>query len=234
VDVVLLESVDGRIHLQEATQVIKAGKPLFIDKPVAGSLVDAIAIDELAREHNVPYFSSSSSRFGPGLQDLKNGKDVGTLAGAAVWGPCSYQPNTPDLTFYGVHGIEALVNLMGTGCESVSRIQARDADLVTCVWKGGRVGTYRGIRQNKAAFGAIAFGTKGIVQAKQWGDYKDLCNEIATFFKTRKPPFSSAETLEIMAIIEAADQSKDKGGAPVSLADVVAKARAELATKNRK
>src|SRR4026208_2474541 len=40
VDVVLLESVDGRIHLQEAVPVIKAGKPLFIDKPAAGSLAD--------------------------------------------------------------------------------------------------------------------------------------------------------------------------------------------------
>src|SRR5262249_9761445 len=36
VDVVLLESVDGRIHLQEAVPVIKAGKPLWIDKPAAG------------------------------------------------------------------------------------------------------------------------------------------------------------------------------------------------------
>ena len=58
VDVVLLESVDGRIHLQEAAPVIKAGKPLFIDKPVAGSLADAIVIYELATKHNVPCFSS--------------------------------------------------------------------------------------------------------------------------------------------------------------------------------
>src|SRR4051794_6382249 len=65
VDVVLLESVDGRIHLQEASAVIKAGKPLFIDKPVAGSLVDTLVIYELAKNHGVPCFSSSSSRFGP-------------------------------------------------------------------------------------------------------------------------------------------------------------------------
>src|SRR2546422_4180597 len=62
VDVVLLESVDGRIHLQEAIPVIEAGKPLFIDKPVAGSLADAIVIYELAKKHNLPCFSSSSVR----------------------------------------------------------------------------------------------------------------------------------------------------------------------------
>src|SRR5215510_14631366 len=44
VDVVLLESVDGRIHLQEAIPVIKAGKPMFIDKPLAGTLAAAITI----------------------------------------------------------------------------------------------------------------------------------------------------------------------------------------------
>lgn len=70
VDVVMLESVDGRIHLQEAIPVIQAGKPLWIDKPVAGSLADAIVIYELAKKHNVPCFSSSSARFSSTLQEL--------------------------------------------------------------------------------------------------------------------------------------------------------------------
>src|SRR6058998_2810815 len=83
VDVVLLESVDGRIHLQEATPVIKAGKPLFIDKPLAGSLADAIVIYDLARKHNVPCFSSSSLRFSPGIRDILKNDKLGTVAGAA-------------------------------------------------------------------------------------------------------------------------------------------------------
>ena len=63
VDVVLLESVDGRPHLEQARPVIKAGKPLFIDKPVAGSLRDAVEIYKLAREAKVPVFTSSSYRY---------------------------------------------------------------------------------------------------------------------------------------------------------------------------
>src|SRR5262249_6790165 len=153
---------------------------------------------ELAKKHGVPCFSSSSSRFGPGLQELKKSEEVGTLAGAAVWGPCSYQEGTPDLFFYGVHGVEALYTLMGTGCEKVSRVQATDADQVTGVWNGGRVGTYRGIRRNKATAGAIAFGSNGIVQAGKGGTYEELCREIAKFFKTGKPPVSPEETIEIM------------------------------------
>jgi predicted dehydrogenase len=49
VDVVLLESVDGRRHLNEALPVLKAGKPMFIDKPVAASLAEAMVIYEAAK-----------------------------------------------------------------------------------------------------------------------------------------------------------------------------------------
>lgn len=231
VDVVLLESVDGRIHLEEAIPVIKAGKPLFIDKPLAGSLADAVAIFELAKQHNVPVFSSSSLRFHEGVQGLLKNDQLGEIAGAATWGPCSYQAGTPDMFFYGIHGIEPLYALMGTGCETVSRLQTKDTDLVSGVWKDGRIGTYRGIRRNNAAFGAVAFGNKAIVPAGKGGGYDGLCLEIARFFKTGQPPVSPEETIEIFAFMEAADESKRQGGAPVSLAEVLAKAKSEVATK---
>lgn len=230
VDVVLLESVDGRIHLQEAIPVLKAGKPLFIDKPVAGSLVDAITIYEIAKKNQVPCFSSSSLRFG-GIQELKNNTQLGQIAGAATWGSCSYQEGTPDMFFYGIHGIEALFALMGTGCETVARIQTKDADLITGTWKEGRAGTYRGIRRNKADFGAVAFGTKAIISVDKAGGYGDLCREIGKFFKTRQPPVSAEETIEIFTFMEAADESKRQSGKPVGLQDVLAKARAEAALK---
>jgi hypothetical protein len=234
VDVVLLESVDGRIHLEEAIPVIQAKKPLFIDKPVAGSLADAIAIYEMAAKHNVPCFSSSSLRFHGGIQDLSKNKELGTIEGAVTWGSCSYQEGTPDMFFYGIHGIEPLFVLMGTGCESVARVKTADTDVVTGVWKGGRVGTYRGIRRGKAEFGAIAFGSKAIVPAGRGGGYDELCREIAKFFKTRAAPVSADETIEIFAFMEAADQSKRQGGAPVSLAKVLEKAKAEAAERLKK
>ena len=231
VDVVLIESVDGRIHLQEAIPVLKAGKPLFIDKPAGGSLADTIVIYDLAKQLNVPCFSSSSLRFAPGIQELLKNEKVGTIAGAITWGSCSYQEGTPDMFFYGIHGIEPLYALMGTGCETVTRTQTKDTDLVSGVWKDGRVGTYRGIRKNRADFGAVAFGSKGIVQAGREGGYEELCREIGRFFKTGKPPVRAEETIEIFAFMEAADESKRQGGAPVSLATVLARAKAEAAAK---
>ena len=220
------------MHVHQS--IWKAGKPLFIDKPVAGSLADAIVIYETAKKHNVPVFSSSSYRFYPGIVELKKSPELGKLTGASVWGPCSYQEGTPDMFFYGIHGIEALYTLMGTGCESVSRVQAADADQVTGVWSGGRVGTYRGIRKGSAKSGAVAYGTNGVVTSTKTGSYEDLCREIAKFFKMGKPPVSAEETIEIFTFMEAADQSKLKSGASVVLADVLAKAKAEAALKMNK
>ena len=235
VDVVLLESVDGRIHLEEASQVIKAGKPLWIDKPVAGSLADAIVIYELAKKHNVPVFSSSSARFGAGVQKLIKNEEVGDILGASTWGPCSYSTGTPDMFFYGIHGIEPLFTVMGLGCETVSRVQTNGTDFVTGVWKDGRVGTYRGIKRGDKSPGTVVYGSKAVMQAERGSGggsgYENLCREIGRFFKSGKSPVTAEETIEIFAFMEAADESKRQGGNPVSLSQVLAKAREEAAKK---
>jgi hypothetical protein len=226
VDVVLLESVDGRVHLEQVRPVFAARKPVFIDKPVAGSLADTLKIYDLAKQSNTPCFSSSSLRFAPAVQDARKNAKAGTITGAAAWSPCTVEPSIPDLFFYGIHGIETLYTAMGPGCATVTRAQTPDTDLVTGVWKDGRIGTFRGIRKNKADYGLVVFGSAGIVPAPgSFSGYEQLCVEIAKFFKTGTPPVSPEETIEIMTFMEAAEESKRRGGAPVALADVLAKAR---------
>ena len=86
VDVVLLTSVDGRVHLAQARPVIAAGKPLFIDKPLADSLADAIQIFRLAKEKNVPCFSASSLRFNSASEAARNGTaGFGTIRSCTAW-----------------------------------------------------------------------------------------------------------------------------------------------------
>ena len=229
VDMVLLESVDGRIHLKEAREIFKSGKPVFIDKPVAGTLAEAIAIYELAKRHNVKYFSSSSLRFGDNIRELVGNPAAGETLGAMTWGPCSYQAGTPDLFFYGIHGVEPLFTLMGIGCETVARTKGPKHDQVTGVWKDGRIGTYRGIVQGKADYGAVLYGSKAILQSDKKSGYEALCREIGRFFRTGVVPVSPEETLEIFAFMEAADESLRQGGKPVALDTVMTKAKADAA-----
>jgi len=234
VDVVFIESVDGRPHLEQVKPVLKAGKPVFIDKPVAGSLADAIQIYQLAKEHNTPCFSSSSLRFSPGIAGMRNNPKVGDVVGCDAYGPCSLEQHHPDLFWYGVHGVEALFTIMGTGCESVVRVQTKGSELVVGTWKDGRVGTFRGIRQGKADYGATVVGTKGVQPSGGYGGYEPMLVEICKFFRTGKPPVSAEETVEIFAFMEAADESKRRGGVPVAISTVMARAHEEIERQKKK
>lgn len=217
VDVVLLESVDGRPHLEQARPVIEAGKPLFIDKPVAGSVKDAVEIFALAEKHGVPCFSSSSLRFAPDVIAYQNPEAAERVTGCTVWGPCSFQPPMPDLFFYGVHGVEMLFAVMGPGCVEVTRTHTPTTDVVTGVWRDGRIGTFRGLRSGKAEFGGIVFEKDRIVRIERSGGYQPLLEEIATFFRSGAAPVPAAETIEIFQFMEAADESKRRGGEAVRL-----------------
>ncbi|MEJ2701864.1 MAG: Gfo/Idh/MocA family oxidoreductase [Sedimentisphaerales bacterium] len=231
VDGVLLESVDGRPHLRQAKPVIAAKKPLFIDKPMAGSLADVLEIFRLAEENNVPCWSSSSLRYSPSLVEMKKTNEVGDVLGCDAFSPCSLEEHHPDLYWYGVHGVEILFTVMGTGCQSVRRVQTPDYEFVVGLWDGGRIGTYRGLRKGRHDYGATVFGTKKIIDAGKYGGYKPLVDEIIKFFKTGVVPVPKEETIEIFAFMSAADVSKARGGAAVTLAEVLEKAKKENASR---
>ena len=230
VDAVLLETNDGRPHLEQVLPVLKAGKPVFVDKPIAGSLTDAVAILEAGRKYKVPLFSSSSLRFSKNAQALRNGK-LGKITGCDAFSPCSLEATHPDLYWYGIHGVETLFTVMGPGCKQVSRASTTHYDLALGEWTDGRLGTFRGIRAGGGGYGGTAFGEKGVEPIGGYDGYKPLLVEIVKMFRTGASPVSEEETLEIYAFMAAADESKKNGGAPVTLASVLEKARKEAAEK---
>jgi hypothetical protein len=220
VDAVLLESVDGRPHLEQIKPVLKAGKPVFVDKPMAGSLADVIEIFRLAKEAKVPIFSSSALRFAKDTQAVHNGS-IGKVTYVETYGPCEIEKHHPDLFWYGVHGVEAMFTVLGPGCETVQRGTTTDGKIeVIGTWKNGAKGIYR----EEKKFQGLAKGDKDEASAGSFDGYVPLVVEIMKFFKTGVAPVSSAETIEIFAFLQAADVSKTMGGAPVKISDVLAKA----------
>jgi len=219
VDVVMLETNDGRLHYQQAMEVIKAGKKLFIDKPIANSMKDAIAIFKAAKDNNVPIFSSSSLRFTAGMEEVKSGKKIGKIIAADAYSPAKLEKTHIDFYWYGIHGVEMLFTAMGTGCKTVTRFYQDNMDVVVGVWEDGRIGTFRGTRAGKALYGGTIFGENGNATYGAYS-YESLLNEIILFYETGKPPVQSAETLEICAFIEAAQKSKLNGGKPVSMQEI--------------
>ena len=225
VDYVLLETNDGRPHLEQALAVFQAGKPVFIDKPVAGSLEDAVAIYEAAKHYKVPVFSCSSLRFMEDAQAARNGS-CGKVLGCDTFSPCSLEKTHPDLFWYGIHGVEILYTVMGPGCQTVNRSSTPDADVVMGTWKEGRIGTFRGMRGGKSGYGGNVFGADKYLPLGNFKGYDPLVLAIGKFFTTGETPVTEEETLEIYAFMEAADESKRQGGATVSVPATLEKARA--------
>jgi hypothetical protein len=220
VDALMILSVDGRQHLEQFRQTTALGKPVFIDKPLGGSLADACAIARLSRATGIPCFSSSSFRYLPD-SPWKEVRGIGRVTAAFSYGPADREPHHPDLFWYGIHAVEALYTAIGPGCRTVARTMGDHADVVTGVWANGCVGTVIGNRNGYRGHGIAIVGTQGFVTGGTQHSYQPLAREILQFFHTRMSPVSLDTTVEIHAMMEAADESKRQGGSPVSIESVM-------------
>jgi hypothetical protein len=220
IDGVLIESVDGSVHYDRAKPFLEAGIPMFIDKPFTCSLEHAKAIVELAKENEVTLFSSSSLRYAIEVQEIKEKEsEIGKVIGADAYSPGSTHPRNPGMFNYGIHGLETLYALMGSGCTAVWAVSNKDVDVVTGLWKDGRVGTVRATRSGAHSYGFTAFCEKKVMGSAINAGliYRELLKRIVKMFQTGEAPIDINETLEIIAFIEAAMTSGKQNGMQVPL-----------------
>lgn len=222
-DVLMLMTNDGTIHLEQFMPMLKAGKPVYIDKPVAAHLSDVLKIYDLAAKNNIPIFSSSGLRYLEGAQQVRYEGAVGQVTGAEAYSPQHIEPSHTDLYWYGIHGVEILYTIMGKGCREIMRITGARQDVVVGRWADGRIGTYKGDVTGQQQYGGLAYGTEGTLHVGPFKGYGGLTDKIVEFFTTRRPPVDPEETLELYAFMEAADVSRDRKGAWVTLEEVVGK-----------
>lgn len=221
IDGVLIESVDGSVHYERAKPFLEAGVPMFVDKPFTCSLKEAKAIAELAEKNSIPVFSSSSLRYGLEVQEVLAKQDeFGAVLGADAYSPGPVHPRNPGLFHYGIHGLETLYALMGTGCTAVSAASTEGVDVITGAWNGGRIGTVRATRAGAHSYGFSAFCEKKVVSTSinAGAIYGELLKRIVKMFETGKSPVDIRETLEIIAFIEAAAISAKQNGEKTPLA----------------
>lgn len=221
VDAVLVESVDGSVHLERALPFLEKGIPTYVDKPFACSLNDAKAMVKVAETKHVPLMSSSSLRYAPEVVEAKGGKGaVGAIIGVTTYGPAPTHPRNPGLFHYGIHPAEMLFTLMGPGCQRLTCLSTEGGEVTTGLWADGRVATIRGLRAGAFGnYGFTLFGDKAVttqgVSTKYI--YRELLKQVVSLFETRELPIDLRETLEIVAFIEGAKASADARGAPVTI-----------------
>ena len=228
VDCVCLETNDGREHLWQAEKVFKAGKPVFIDKPLAHNLRDALKIHELGKKYGAKYFSASALRFSNVAKAARVG-EYGKIRGAALMSPSPLEEQGTHnfYSWYGIHGFEPLVAIMGTGVEKVSCFRNETDDVINAVWSDGRMGELRLMRKSWIYSGYILpekpkDSKAPLITFDGYPGYEPLLREIIKFFKTGIAPIAQEECLEVMAFMEAAEMSAKRGGAPVTISEAIA------------
>jgi GFO/IDH/MocA oxidoreductase family protein len=217
VDAILLESCDGRQHLEQFDKIAPAGLPVFIDKPLATTAAEAKAIVSLSEKHDSPILSCSSLRYNSGIEPLAAGKKV---LGCEAFGPSPILDDFPGHFWYGIHTAEILFSKMGCGCREVVVQRTDTADVVTGVWDDGRAGTMYAYDFPDDAkcndFGCTVFAEGGVEQGVSVGTppaYALMLQKVMAFFQTREAPINPQETVEITAFLEAANQSRETGEA---------------------
>lgn len=217
VDAVLLESVDGRQHLEQFRR-LAVGKPVFIDKPLACSTVDAREILRLAERTQTPCMSCSALRYAAGISDLL--KPGAQVVSAEAFGPSPILGDYPGLFWYGVHVAEILFTWMGEGCRHVRCASTVGADVALGVWEDGRVGVFRGMRVGSDDFGGVVHTPDAVhygVARSVPPYYALLLRQVVSFFETGVSPVRATEMFNVVAFLEAAENSKQQDGREVNL-----------------
>lgn len=217
-DAFFLESVDGRQHLEQFKILAQFGKPVFIDKPFACSLEDALAIAQIAGERNIPVMTASAIRYAKGIDGLL--EDGAAAQSCEAFGPMAILSDYRDYFWYGIHSAEVLYAMMGQGCKTVQTFNTEKIDLIVGMWHGGRIGTIRGNRTGAGNFGCtVTTGkiTKAGFASGEVPYYALMLNKIIPFFQTGKSPIDIEESLEIIAFLDAASQSLAGGGKAVNI-----------------
>jgi predicted dehydrogenase len=216
-DLLFITAADGRTHLDYVRKTIHSRRPTFIDKPMAVSSADAREIFKLGEQHAVAIMSCSSLRYADSLREALADDALGDIVGADVFGPMDIQATQGGLFWYGIHSVEILNRIMGTGCREVRATTTDNHDVVAATWADGRVGTVHGIRKAHGHFGATIHRQKGFqfVDAasgkRSW--YASMLDAVMRTLPNGKADIEPANTIEVIRLIEAANESRKSGDA---------------------
>lgn len=214
-DAILLESVDGRQHLEQFRRILDREVPVFIDKPLACSVAEAGEIVKAASAHKVPLMSCSALRFAEAFRKGLGKCGDGPILGGDFFGPMAFVDGCPGYFWYGIHLVEMLFAAFGRGCRRLRAVSNENHDVITAEWSDGRLATVRGNRAGNSAFGGtLHTATASVPFLLSPGGtpyYASLLSEVIRFLETRRSPVETQESLEIIAFLEAANKSRGTG-----------------------
>lgn len=215
VDAWMLEAVDGRGREELFGRLIAYGKPIFVDKPFALDSRTASHMMRQAESAGVPVMSCSALRYAGRLIEILDDSSLGPVEGADFHGPMELEPTQPGYFWYGIHTAEMLVRTLGPGCIAVTAKRTATSDVAFAEWEDGRTGVLRGFRTGNEGFGGVIHRDRGVIHIDDLSAgtpyLTTLMKEVVAFFRSGVPPINPEETLAIIRLLEAANESVQSG-----------------------
>ncbi len=209
-DVIMLEINDPSLHLKYFRMAADTGKPVFLDKPPADTLKNARELFRIAREKKTKVFSASSLRFAPQVIQLPREISRPKIGGAI--GPLGLAPAGSSIVWYGIHTVEMVQAIMGTGAKKV--FARKDPMGVSGIieYEDGRRATVQ-LNEGIWHYAVMGLDDKAVkfLPVDSSRLYTDLLKKIVAFFQGGKAPVSLEESLEVQAILEALEKSVNTG-----------------------
>ena len=198
--IMVIGADDARLHNEIAVLPLQSGKPTFVDKTFAPDTASGKRLFAIAREHGTPVFSTSAQRYCPSITAYQSEHPKPRFVSTV--GPHS-------LDNYAVHQFEPIVALMGVGAVRVKAFEAgENVTQLMIDWGNGRMASFLQTPNPWAEFNfMVSDGTNGARLASE-DFYIPTMRAILDFFVTGQPPVAEEETLEVLALIDAARKAR--------------------------
>lgn len=215
VDAVIIATDIGHEHVERCRPFIEAGLPIFIDKPMTDNATDLrqfIAWHEAGKA----FLSTSALRYSKEFRALDSRlAETGnprliTITMAKSW------------ERYGIHALEAVYPMLAAGgYTSISHRGDDAANFMHLQHESGIAVLLDVISDLYGAFGHVnVYGTKGTLQAKfedTFFAFKTQLEGFVHYLRTGESPVPFSETIELMNIIIAGIESRERGGEIIRL-----------------
>lgn len=222
VDIGFIQGCNWDTHLNYVDPFIKLGKPVFIDKPIVGSMPDLKKLQDLTAAGAV-ILGSSSARYAQEIVEFLEIPEEERGQIVSVFGSCGV-----DEFNYGVHIVEIIGGLLGTGavnCRFAGRaeVEGKACETFVATFASGATATYSLFHGTHHPFCVVIQTTKKTYSFKVDSSriYMAMLKRIFNYMETGKSELATIEELsETIKIMLAGKISRENDGKIVALADI--------------
>lgn len=222
VDCIMIDHRHGKNHVPAAIKFVEAKLPVFVDKPLSDSLASAKKLLALRAKKKVAVTTMSALPHQDSTAKVRKAlKKLGDVKSVNLCGPGDYKSKYGGIFFYGIHQVGLMTSLFGTDPKSVSVVK-NGGSCTAVVGYDCELTVTMHFSTAIHGFSISAAGTGGTLHEPLVFDANPYLKSTRTFtrmFKTGKEPYSDAEMLAPIAVLDAMQKSLTTGK-PVKIAAV--------------